>query len=208
MSHLECQFTTETNLGAQAIRSIAGHPLSMFAAQRTRSIGVSALLVILLSTACVSPSPEQCIKPIGTDGALMFACRSHPFPSCRGTSGERLGPDTAFTWLQAAEGSRREIEAELRGIRPPKVYATQSELNRKRVDHLLRGENGDRYVRYFLEERRKAGLPEIEGLPENWEQKGQRCATPHRDQLRYPYPDYYYRMDELGWPQTQTVHDD
>jgi hypothetical protein len=95
------------------------------------------------------------------------------------------------------------------GVPQSKFYeGSWQKFYASKLDSILAGtENGDRYVRYIVEERRKAGLPELEDIPENWRQMGKRCVTPHRDQLRYPYPDYYLHMVELGWPQTQTVHD-
>jgi len=204
----------------------SGAALGLYQIFKSHVVLLKAIVVASVLAACATPGPEECITAVGDQefsscdrvpfpgcrlptSDKVYVCRSNPSPGCKSANGEGLSADTAFRWFRRVAGAELAIVSQLEGNAAPEAYEGSWEnvvLTAIR-GALEYGENGDRYVRYVLNEWEKAGLPELEGLPENWEQMGKKCAEPHRDQLRYPYPDYYYRMEELGWPQTQTDHE-
>ncbi|MEM6649827.1 MAG: hypothetical protein AAF603_06215 [Pseudomonadota bacterium] len=158
------------------------------------------ILIIFFVTACTSNSSE-CFQTT-EDGLTTWECPANLNAVCKTSTGEIIDADTALLW--AWKTGQYNV-----GIQKEKADKTDSTSSYSAIRRALNSfENGDRYARYIISRRQKIGLPELQELPENWRQMGKKCATPHRDQLRYPYPTFYYKIDELGWPQTQTVHSD
>jgi len=103
---------------------------------------------------------------------VLAACggalgKREPFvDATRDDQGNVVIRDTARTWQDLTQSFDRSIALEVASKPPPGGVRSWNDFWLARIRHNQADqENASRYVAYIIETRRKAGLPELQGLP-------------------------------------------